>query len=569
MELGDLEASDDGKLFLRDNRLVVPFSGKLRTRIIKHTHDAPTGGHGGRSTTFQQVSEWYYWQGMTDTIARFTNNCPTCRRSKTSRTAKHGLLHPLPVPARYWEDISVDFITPLPASAWNGSSYRHIMVIVDRLSKKKKFIPMENLEVPTMVDKFLEYVWREEGYPRTIVSDRGRQFTSYFWKRLCQRVGTAPKLSTSHHAETDGQTEIANADLKQYLRAYVNYLQDDWAKLLPLAEFEANSAMSSTTGVSPFRATKGYQPRAGTEPPHAFTNTTSTERLQARVADDLIAQIETTRQFLRDEILWNREKMREWADASRYPAPRFEVGDWVMLDARHIKTQRPVKSLDHKKMGPYQIIRVIDHMAYELDLPATLKALFPAFHPWLLQPYENDPLPGQIRPDIDVPPEVLLDDEGESYVVTQVLDSRIDKRSTDPHTGKKGCLTYKVEWLGNDQSEPWQPYWNLRGSKESVQDFHNRVPSKPGPHVTFHDYDDAGDVAVALLQLEHVPHGDGQLIDQFERVASAAPQHGARLSLCSLSSLAVQQHDLNSAAVAGMVFTAAPWWAGRECDPLY
>ncbi|PZD22114.1 CHROMO domain containing protein, partial [Pyrenophora tritici-repentis] len=163
-------------------------------------------------------------------------------------------------------------------------------------------------------------------------------------------------------------------------------------------------------------------------------------------------------------------------------------------------TERPVKSLDHKNMGPYQITRVIDNMAYELDLPDSLKNIFPAFHPWLLQPYEDDALPGQPRANDNAPPEVHLNDEGDTeYVIAQVLDSRIRNTMNDPYTGRRGCLQYKVEWVGNDQSEGWQPYFNLRGSKESVQDFHDRNPGRPGPHATFHDYDDNGQLAVALL----------------------------------------------------------------------
>ena len=102
-----------------------------------------------------------------------------------------------------------------------------ILVIVDRFSKKKKFIPVEDLRVETLVQAFIEFVWREEGYPDEIISDRGSQFVSHFWKRLCQRLGTKPKISTAYHPETDGQTENANAYLKQYLRAYVSYDQND------------------------------------------------------------------------------------------------------------------------------------------------------------------------------------------------------------------------------------------------------------------------------------------------------------------------------------------------------
>ncbi|KAG9377821.1 Chromatin organization modifier domain protein [Pyrenophora tritici-repentis] len=118
---------------------------------------------------------------------------------------------------------------------------------------------------------------------------------------------------------------------------------------------------------------------------------------QRRAADSLTNRIDATRRYLRDEIAWTQERMKDFADVHRHPAPRFAVGDWVLLNAKHIKTERPVKSLDHKNMGPYQITRVIDNMAYELDLPDSLKNIFPAFHPWLLQPYEDDALPGQPR----------------------------------------------------------------------------------------------------------------------------------------------------------------------------
>jgi transposase InsO family protein len=137
------------------------------------------------------------------------------------------LLHPLPIPERYWQSISIDYITHLPACMDNRRTYENILIIVDRLSKKKKFIPIVDLRVDTLVRAFVEYVWRKEGYPEQIVSDQGAQFTSHFWKRLCQRIRTKPKLSTSFHPETNGKTKNANAWLKQYLRAYVNYKQDN------------------------------------------------------------------------------------------------------------------------------------------------------------------------------------------------------------------------------------------------------------------------------------------------------------------------------------------------------
>ena len=82
-----------------------------------------------------------------------------------------------------------------------------------------------------------------------------------FWQPLCGRLGIDNRLSTAFHPETDGQTERANAVMEQYLRAHVSYLQDDWSKWLPLAEFVANNQASETTGVSPFFGRYGQDPR--------------------------------------------------------------------------------------------------------------------------------------------------------------------------------------------------------------------------------------------------------------------------------------------------------------------
>ena len=69
------------------------------------------------------------------------------------------------------------------------------------------------------------------------------------------------KLSITHHPQTDGQTEVANAEIERYLRSYVDFNQENWASLLLSGEFAANAAVSESTQLSPFAATRGYQQR--------------------------------------------------------------------------------------------------------------------------------------------------------------------------------------------------------------------------------------------------------------------------------------------------------------------
>ena len=276
-------------------RLYVPPNkdNTLYTSIIKEVYTSLPGGHAGRSSTYDRLSRWYYWPRMTDMVARFIRSCNICKRSKSYREGKQGLLQPLPIPDRYWTDISINFITPPPVSLRYGRKYQHIMVVVDCLSKKKKFVPLNSLEVEAVVQAFIKWIWREESYPRTITSDRGTQFTSHFWRRICQRINTKPKLSTSFHPETDGQTESANAALKQYLRAYVNYEQDNWVDFLPIAKLEANSDRNDSSDIAPFLAIKGYHPRSSLEPPiPSEESLLPSARKKIKVADGFIKNIE-------------------------------------------------------------------------------------------------------------------------------------------------------------------------------------------------------------------------------------------------------------------------------------
>ncbi|KAI1513832.1 rve multi-domain protein [Pyrenophora tritici-repentis] len=485
LELGDCSIHDG--VFYVKKKVYIPESGTLRTRIIERVHRSYCGGHSGKHGSYDMLNRWYYWPKMINDVAQYVKNCLACRRLKSYRDGKHGLLHPLPIPERYWSSISMDYITHLPPCTDNGRTYTNVLVIVDRLSKKKKFIPVVDLKVDTLVKAFVEYVWREEGYPDSIVSDRGAQFLSHFWTRLCQRLGTKPKLSTGYHPETDGQTENANAWLKQYLRSYINYEQDNWALFLPMAEFEANNAINASTGTTAFRLTKGYDPKSGLEPPKVNTGLTAPARRDQDNANKFAEKLDALRKALRLELQWSQAKQAEYANDARLPAPEFKVGDQVMLDARNFRTTRPSLSLDFKNRGPFTVTRVIDNMAYELLLPPEMGKLHNVFHPWLLHLHEEAPLPGQLR---DSAPAEFADpdeEDGTSYEVEAVLDSRVNKRLKDPYS-RSGLLQYLVRWTnypaGTDNPS-WEPYMNLVDSADIVQQYHESRPKAPGPHRKF------------------------------------------------------------------------------------
>ena len=68
------------------------------------------------------------------------------------------------------------------------------------------------------------------------------------------------KLSTGFHPQTDGQTEIVNKSLEQYLLCFLDYQQENWLSLLPVAEFAYNNTTHSSLNSSAFQINYGFHP---------------------------------------------------------------------------------------------------------------------------------------------------------------------------------------------------------------------------------------------------------------------------------------------------------------------
>ena len=145
----------------------------------------------------------------------------------------------------------MDFITDLPES----DGYDTILVVIDRLTKMSHFISCKkDLDARQFATLFMQHIVRLHEISRDIITDRGSLFTSGLWKQITGKLGIERRLGTAFHLQTDGQTERTNAILEQYLRAYVNYQQDNWNELLPLAEFAYNNGYQETIKTTPFHA---------------------------------------------------------------------------------------------------------------------------------------------------------------------------------------------------------------------------------------------------------------------------------------------------------------------------
>ena len=100
------------------------------------------------------------------------------------------------------------------------------------------------------------------GFLLSIISDRGPQFTSHFWKSFQKGLGTQVNLSPTFHPQTDVQAKRTIQTLEDMLRACVIDFKGCWDDNLPLIEFSYNNSYQSSIHMTPYEALYGHRCRS-------------------------------------------------------------------------------------------------------------------------------------------------------------------------------------------------------------------------------------------------------------------------------------------------------------------
>jgi hypothetical protein len=253
---------------------------------------------------YQDLKEKYWWYGLKRDVATHVALCDVCQRVKAEYQIPAGLLQPLKVPEWKWEEIGMNFIVGLPRT-WDG--YDSIWVIVDRLTKVAHFIPMKTTYLGAqLVELYISSIICLHGVPKKIVSDRGTQFTSCFWKRLHKSMDTKLNFSSAYHPQTDGQTERTNQVLEDMLRACTLKHGRSWDKSLPYAEFSYNNSYQASLKMAPIEALYGQKCRTS-----LYWN--QTEETQV-FGLEILQEAEKHVQIIRENLKTTQSRQKSYAN---------------------------------------------------------------------------------------------------------------------------------------------------------------------------------------------------------------------------------------------------------------
>ena len=193
-------------------------------------------------------------------------------------------------------------------------------------------------------------------------------------------------MSSAYHPQSDGQSEVMNRVIEQYLRALVHRRSGTWGRFLPWVELSHNTSWNAGTGSTPYEITFGRKP-------FSFPDyITSSSKLDA--VDDTLKHCEEVFLCIRQKLLKAQATMKRTAD-TKWREVDYEVGNWVLLKLRPYR-QRSAKDAQHNSgklakrfYGPFKILERIGKVAYRLELPEGAR-IHPIFHCSLLKPFHGD-----------------------------------------------------------------------------------------------------------------------------------------------------------------------------------
>lgn len=393
---------------------------KEKQRMMQWYHRNERIEHPEYKETLRQVTEVAFWDQMRKEILQYIMNCPECQLKREHRKTETG--GKVSRPEEVWEKMSIDHITKLPRTKEKDS----ILVMQDQFSGMiyLKAVTEKENAADTWQD-CKKTAWKLHGYPKEIRTDRGFLFASKEWKKYEKELGITHVKTTAYHLQANGQIERANREIKQYLRKYVSQNQEDWSDHLPMLEYVLNTRKATGKTFTFYQIMYRETP------------------------------IVTAKKEQKDIQFRKKIQKKSGKQGKDYSAPEYKKEDWVYLQCREERKDRPNISLNHKWWSPFEIKRRTGPQNVELHLPRQVK-IHPVMNVSIIKLHHGN---------IFTTPNILHINESITEYKVQYIDNE-----------RKRGKEYQIKWKGYDK-KIWEPIENLKNAKDVFSLWKKRADS--------------------------------------------------------------------------------------------
>jgi transposase InsO family protein len=364
---------------------VVPV--ELREKAVQLYHDTPRAGHYAARRTYLAMKRSVWWKNMECDVKDYVNRCVICQYYKL-KTGKAPHM-PRTIPVQPFYLVSIDLVGPLKTTA---KGFKYIMVVQDAFSKWIEMIPLRDAKASTVAEMFMNQIVVRYGPPMKILTDRGSQFTSNLFQKMCDFLGIRSTLTTAYRPQCNGANERTHRELKRYLNMFMSMdgsekeIHVPWDTLARYAAWAYNTSYHAVLRTTPYEVMFGRSPQV-----HALGALGGqhqlTERIMKIFGDDeqnldqnvsesklsaedarLFRMIkldreitETLRQNIKKELM---KAQQRWVDSTQRAedGPSFEPGDYILL--RNMRATSNV--MIPKYTGPYEVLSRKSPVNYEI-----------------------------------------------------------------------------------------------------------------------------------------------------------------------------------------------------------
>ena len=338
----------------------------LRKECFNHLHEYITGGHLGRSKTYDKLKKRFYWCNMHRDVSYWCRVCPTCgARKQPPRQAKapmrqYNVGYPM-------ERIAIDLSGPYHITKKGN---RYLMIVSDYFTKWAHAIPLKTHNATHVAEELVSQLIAIFGVPLQLHSDKGTNFESRVFQEVCRLFGIDKTRTTSRRPQSDGMVERANRTVQKMIASYVSDKQDDWDEHLPLLMLAYRSSVHETTGVSPAKMTFGRDLLLPFD--MAIGRPVREDRVSATdYAYELEQKLLEIHQFARKRLNVASDSMKRRYDL-KVNYREYQVGDsvWYYKPKRRVG-YNPKFQVDWK--GPMVVTERINDVLYKIQSAAKEK----------------------------------------------------------------------------------------------------------------------------------------------------------------------------------------------------
>lgn len=158
------------------------------------------------------------------------------------------------------ENFSITFVNWLSISIhWKSNTDNSILIIINRLTiivhSKLLMVIIDTLK---LIELIIHIIVRHYGFFDSIRIHYDSVFNSKFWSLPCYFLKIKLKFLTTFYPKTDDQTKRQKSTLKAYFQAFVNFAQDNWTRLLSMAELAHNNLKNTCICYKLFKLNYDY-----------------------------------------------------------------------------------------------------------------------------------------------------------------------------------------------------------------------------------------------------------------------------------------------------------------------